>query len=446
MGWFERLGAWSEDHRLAVDAAAAASLGFVLLLFSAAAGGLHWIVWTVLLITPLAWRRTRPVASVVAVYAVALAHLAVGAPVLPADVAVPVALYSVTVHGPVWAHRTAMASAVVGSVVVGVELGWRAGIGGLATATAGSAAFGTLFFLVVWAFGLLRRSRRETIEALVDRARRLEVERDQQAQIATAAERSRIAREMHDIVAHSLSVIIAQADGGRYAAAKDPAVAERALGVVAETGRAALADMRRLLGVLRTGGPGDVGVGGGFGGAGRGGGEPGAGVGGASSGTVQGGLPGDLPGGGTGPVLRELGPQPGVEDLDTLAEQVRSSGTPVSVVTVGTGRRLPPGLGLTVFRICQESLTNVMKHAGPGAGATVLVRWRPEAVEIEVLDDGRGAAAEPGAAGFGLVGMRERVAVYGGSLRTGPRPGGGYAVRASIPLPPGAGTPQSTED
>ena len=190
----------------------------------------------------------RPTASAVAVYSFALLQLAFFAPlVVPADFAVLLSLYSVTVHGPRWAHRVAIVGALVGSVLLGIAMnGWFDAPGAASTAV-----FTGVVALTVWAFGLVRRSRRETIEALVDRAERLEVERDQQSQIATAAERARIAREMHDIVAHSLTVMIAQADGGRYAADADPAAATRALGTIAETGRAALTDMRRLLGVLR---------------------------------------------------------------------------------------------------------------------------------------------------------------------------------------------------
>uniref|UniRef100_UPI00209BACBF sensor histidine kinase n=1 Tax=Cellulosimicrobium cellulans TaxID=1710 RepID=UPI00209BACBF len=265
MGWYARLGQWSDRHRFGVDLSATLVVALVFVPSSAAfapnAGAVganlsSWwgAFWAIAVLAPLPWRRTRPVVSVVAVFAAALGHLLFGYLLLmPADFAVLVALYSVTVYGPRWAHRTAIVSALFGALVLGVALGLQTGrLADLAMTVVFSSTFGGVTFLAVWAFGLARRSRRETIEALVDRAQRLEVERDQQAQIATAAERARIAREMHDIVAHSLSVIIAQADGGRYAATADPAAAQRALSTVSETGRTALADMRRLLGVLRS--------------------------------------------------------------------------------------------------------------------------------------------------------------------------------------------------
>src|SRR5690606_27921602 len=261
------LGQWSDEHRFGVDLTVTLVLAVVFVPASAAfssagASGVgtsgRWAAfWAALLLAPPPWHRTNPPAAWMPAESVALAQRAAGYfLIFPADFAVLVALYSVTVYGPRWAHRTAIVSSLVGAVVLGVALGLMSGrLTDLATMVFFTSAFGGMTFLAVWAFGLVRRSRRETIAALVDRAERLEVERDQQARIATAAERARIAREMHDIVAHSLSVIIAQADGGRYAAAHDPDAAARALTTVSETGRTALADMRRLLGVLRSEAP-----------------------------------------------------------------------------------------------------------------------------------------------------------------------------------------------
>jgi signal transduction histidine kinase len=231
---------------------------------------------------------------------------------------------------------------------------------------------------------------------------------------------------MHDIVAHSLSVVIAQADGGRYAAAADPDAAVRALGTISETGRAALADMRRLLGVLRAP-DGDIGAG-----------EP--------PGTLRPAVATGGPAGGPAPASAgtPYAPQPAEHDVEQLVEQVRASGVNVSLVRMGTSRRLPPGTGLAAYRICQEALTNVMKHAGPSPTVTVLVQWLPAALLIEVTDDGRGAAADSDGAGHGLLGMRERAAMFGGTVSTGPRPGGGFRVRAEIPLPPAGGGPAPT--
>lgn len=392
------MSAWDQRHRFAIDATS--TVGLALLLVTAGAGfNPYGAVWSAALLAPLPWRRVAPAASAATVYTVALAHLLAGGVhvevvVLPADVAVLISLYSVAAYGPRWAYRTAMAGAVLGGVLLGAVVGWYQGYD-----TAAAAITATLVILssaTVFTWALFRRSRREQVDALVERARRLEVERDQQVTVATVAERTRIAREMHDIVAHSLSVIIAQADGGRYAAQADPDAAVRSLTTISETGRAALTDMRRLLGVLR---PGD-------------------------------GPAEDPPGG----APAALSPQPAEDEIHTLVEQVKASGLGVSLVRTGTPRRLPPGTGLSVYRICQESLTNVLKHGGPHARATVLLQWLPASLVLEVSDDGRGAAAADGH-GHGLTGMRERATMLGGTLSAGPRPGGGYRVRAEIPLP-----------
>ncbi len=366
------------------------------------------VLASVVMSVAMFWRRTRPVASAVAVYAGALSHFLFGAQLLPADVLVLVALYSVTVHGPVWAGRAALGGSLLGAVLQSAAVSFSSGPGLTGIAGLDWALFpdGLLPFffiggligsmcLVAWALGLVRRSRLAHTETLLERAQRLEIERDQQAQIATAAERSRIAREMHDVVAHSLSVVIAQADGGRYAAAADPDAAVRALTTISETGRAALSDMRKILGVLRA--PGSE------------------------------------------HQAETTVPQPIDADLDSLVEQLRSSGLEVSLVRVGQARTLPPGLGLAVYRICQEGLTNVLKHGGPSASASVLLQWSPQRVVVQVDDTGRGAAAVSDGAGHGLVGMRERVHLFGGTLEAGPKQGGGFRVRAEIPLPGGTG-------
>ena len=420
MTWWERLTRWEERHQLPIDLSATLLTGLVVVPLAASMApnwGLSSYAGAVLALAawlPLGWRRRNPVASVVAVYAACLLHLLIGVPlVMPSDLAVLVALYSVTVHGPRWAHLTAMGSALVGNLamVSGLLLqSWTGSAAEVAMSGIALWLFASVTAAAVWAFGLVRRSRRVTIAALRDRAERLEVERDQQARIATAAERTRIAREMHDIVAHSLSVVVAQADGGRYAAAADPEAATRALGTIAETGRAALADMRRLLGVLRE--PERV---------------PGAPV--PANALAAGGAPA-----GSAPYT----PQPAEHDLESLVEQVRASGVRASLVRMGTPRRLPPGIGLTVYRICQEALTNVLKHGGPDVTVTVLAQWQPAALVLEITDDGRGAAADSDGAGQGLLGMRERATMVGGTLAAGPRPGGGFRVHAELPLPPGA--------
>lgn len=458
MGWYERWAGWSERYRFVMDLVVTV-LAVLVVVVTAGDSAPYYLSSTkaalisAAVVAPLAWCRTRPVASCIAVFVACMVQLLVFdvSVLMPADLAVLVSMYCVTVYGPRWAYLMACGMAVVGPLTVGATM-WFQSQGSGYTPELGPVA-GTVVVIVTFlacsfAFGLVRRSRRAMLVAMRDRTERLEIERDQQAQISTAAERSRIAREMHDIVAHSLSVVIAQADGGRYAAAANPAAAERALGTIAETGRAALADMRRLLGVLREGpdrgttplglvapdtparalpGPGT--------GSGAGAGQAGAPHG---DGGTSGARPATPPG-----APAPLRPQPDVTDLRDLVDQARDDGLRVSWARVGVERRLPPGVGLTLFRVCQEALTNVRKHAGPRPAVTLLLRWGEEEVELRVDDDGRGLAADgsPGpaeaapAAGFGLLGMRERAEMFGGTLTAGPRRGGGFSVRFVVPIP-----------
>ncbi len=423
---FDRTIRWWDAHPLGIDVAATLATLLVVVPTSSAVLGTggtvalngstgpgggpslsFWAVaaFTLLVIGPLTVRRRLPTLSVVLCYSGALVHLASGVVLLlPADLFVLLALYSVTVHGPRWAHRVAAGGALLGSWIVASALTEM--LDGRPSETVIGGIVITLMFAVAWAFGMVRRSRRERMAALTDRADQLERERDQQSQLATAAERNRIAREMHDIVAHSLSVIIAQADGGRYAAAQHPEAALRSLTTISEAGRAALSDMRRLLGVLRDHGDSDL--------------E-------ASHASAQ-GPPAASPAG--------HAPQPGLADLGPLISQVRDSGVAVSLVTMGTPRTLPPGTGLAVFRICQEALTNVLKHAGPHPNVAVMLVWRSESLVLEITDDGRGASTLSDGAGHGVVGMRERATMFHGTLTAGPRPGGGFRVRLELPLPP----------
>lgn len=425
MSRWERLLAWEDEHRFAVDCVIAGLLFLVVLPGTLAVTGASVriaaasvlpvghdgfasrvlaVLQALAVVVPLAWRRVAPTVSAALVYGAVLVQMLLVTPVvLPLDFLVLVALYSATVHGPLWTRRAALWGAIAGAGLVTVLQ--LPSPSDLITPFA-SGAFALLMMLAVWAFALARRSRLVRLEALVDRARQAEVDRDRQAQLATAAERARIAREMHDIVAHSLSVIIAQADGGRYAAARDPQAPTHALETIGEIGRAALTDMRRLLGVLRTDEP-----------------QPDA--------------PGILATAPTTGAVR-VAPQPAEGDLEDLVAQLRDAGMRVSLARVGTPRNLPPGAGLTVFRIAQESLTNVLKHAGPDPNVTVLLAWRPESLLLEVADDGRGAAADSDGHGQGVLGMRERTAMFGGTLSAGPRPGGGFRVRAEIPTPRGA--------
>ncbi len=235
------------------------------------------------------------------------------------------------------------------------------------------------FFLVgPFVAGIVIRMRREREGAL----RR---ERDERARAAVAEERTRIARELHDVVSHAISVIVLQARGARHALVTDPDDAREAIDAIESTAQHALTEMRRLLGVLRQ-----------------------------------------------SDEELSLAPQPRVSELPALAAHVREAGLPVELAVEGAPVDLPPGVDLSAYRIVQEALTNALKHAGP-ASARVTVRYEPEALLVEVTDDGAGARNGDGA-GHGLVGMRERVAVFGGDLDAGGRPDGGYVVRARLPL------------
>ena len=253
------------------------------------------------------------------------------------------------------------------------------------------------------------RYRRAYYANLEERAARLERDRDAQARIAAAAERARIARELHDVVAHNVSVMVVQADGAAYALGADPGRAREALAAISATGRQALTEMRVLLGVLR------------------------------STAEAREACPGaaDVTGAGTGQANRvTLAPVPDIGQLDDLLDQARAAGLTVSCTVEGEPRPLPGGTALAAYRIIQESLTNTRKHAGPWARASVLLRYTPDALELAVTDNGLGGAAAGDGAGHGLTGMRERAAIYGGSVQAGPRIDGGFQVTARLPIAP----------
>jgi len=248
----------------------------------------------------------------------------------------------------------------------------------------GDVAFATMLVGGPWAAGLALRLRRQSERHLTLRTVELEREREEKARAAVAEERARIARELHDVVAHAISVVVLQARGGRRMLAQAPEESEEAFTTIERTAEQALAEMRRLLGLLREGDE-------------------------------------DL----------LHAPQPSLARLEALATRVRASGLPVEVTVEGEPVELPPGVDVSAYRIVQEALTNALKHAGP-ARAHVLVRYGDGAVEVEVADDGRGNGVG-GGSGHGLVGIRERVAVYGGDFAAGSGPDGGYAVRARLP-------------
>ena len=336
----------------------------------------------VALVTPLVWRRKAPFLVFAIMTGLALVQF-VTTKELTDDLALLVAFYTVAAYQP--GRRILLAAAIMAAGAVLVATGARhpLPVWALLSGLVAAAAF----------LGYYARTRRAYLAALVDRTERLERDRDQQAQLAAAAERVRIAREMHDIVAHNIAVMIALADGAAYTAETSPGQAASVMGQVSATGRSALAEMRRLLGVLR---------------------EP------------------DAAG---------HAPQPSLDDVEDLVATIRAAGLPTRLTVTGPPFPLPPSAQLALYRTIQEALTNILKHA-PGATAHVRLAYRPGEVELEVTDDGGPAASERGAVpeaaprgnGHGLPGMRERAAVFGGQVSAGPRPGGGWQVRTVLPL------------
>jgi signal transduction histidine kinase len=336
-------------------------------------------------LVPLYWRRHRPLLAFSAVAVATGAQAVLIDTPLWSQAAFPVAVYSVARFSSALPAALALAVGLVGSVVAAVD--WVQGLGGERSVASVLSYLLTIATIVVtaWALGTLFRTRRAYVDALVERGRRLELEGEQQAELAATRERARIAREMHDVVAHGLSVMVVQADGARYAAATDPAAVVPALETIAATGREALTEMRMMLGLLRT--------------------EEEAGI----------------------------RPQPGLQAISQLVEDARAAGLVVDASLPHPLPQLPDGVELTGYRLVQEALTNVRKHAGPAARVQLSLTATDE-LTVEVLDDGRGASAHDDGNGLGLVGMRERVGVHGGTLTAGSRPGGGFAVSARIPL------------
>lgn len=327
---------------------------------------------------PLVVRRIWPSAVFAVIFAVSAvaglwdAHLVV-------SFALVAALYAVAAYQ---SRRRALAAALLvegGGIIAAVRLagsGWWQ-----------EAVLGTGLVAAALSLGLYAVTRRAYLTELHDRAERLEHERDQQQELAAAAERARISREMHDIVAHHLAVMIALSDGAAAASAGESPRAAEAMRTVSATGRQALADTRRLLS-----GPGEAAV----------------------------------PDSGRQPL-------PGLSGLDALIATVRAAGLPVSYELHGAPAGLSAAAELAVYRLVQESLTNALKHAGSGARAVVRLSYLPGRVRVEVEDDGAGASAtKPVTAGRGLAGMRQRVRAFGGEVEAGPRSPAGWRVSANL--------------
>ncbi|TXS56254.1 sensor histidine kinase [Streptomyces sp. t39] len=396
----QRLYDFIRRHPTGVDSFwAVVLLGMAL---AAAAGvpgdaGDRWgvVVIGALLSVVVALRRRMPEWMLLLTAALGVAQLVADIEVFPADFAMLVIIYTVAAHdGPRWASRFALVGGACAATLAMIRWPLEE------TGGAGKIFFTvvmTVPFVLAWVLGDSIRTRRAYFAQLEERATRLEKEREAQAKVAVAAERARIARELHDVVAHNVSVMVVQADGAAYVMDTAPDQARQALETISGTGRQALAEMRRLLGVLRTS---------------------------------------DAPESG------EYVPQPDVEQIEELVDQVRRAGLTVDFKVEGTPRPLPSGVELTAYRIVQEALTNTRKHGGPEAGASVRLVYFDDGLGLLVEDDGRGASHElyeDGGAdgrGHGLIGMRERVGMVGGTLDAGPRPGGGFRISALLPLKP----------
>ena len=372
--------------RIAVDLALAA-LVFVVELGPVVAGAPPWnlktpaavdVIQLIGISAPLAVRRRFPVA----VLAIGIASFW-NSDLLGFGLAVT--FYSVGA----WCHRlwVSRVSAVLGAVATTAVLVVDRNV---SLPLEALLPFGA--FMLAWFIGHMIHLRRHYTGALEERARSLEIERAESERRAAAAERARIARDLHDIVAHRVSMMTVQAGAARVVADSDPEAAARALALLEGAGRQTLWELRRLMGVLRD-----------------------------------------------EDATAPLDPQPRLQRLDELAERMRDAGVPVRITTLGDMSDVPEAVEVSAYRIVQEALTNVLKHAGPGAEADVIVRCSPSSLEIEVRDSGRGTSDGRIAVlgGHGLIGMRERAAVFGGSVQYGARPEGGFAVTAKIPTAQG---------
>jgi signal transduction histidine kinase len=338
-----------------------------------------------LLITlPLAWRRRAPTAAFALVFTSVVVQIGLiddarsDQPPFEHWIALLVVFYSLGAHAE--RRRAIVFGALGGVAVVGGDLAL------LLSDEAKLEDTVPAWFMLAAAYGVGFALRGQRIQStlLANRAERLEREREQKARLAVAEERARIARELHDIVAHAVTVIVVQAQAAQRVLEGEQASAREALGSIETTGREALVEMRRLLGILREGD-------------------------------------------------REfaLDPRPSLAQLDVLAERMREAGLPVELHVEGEALPLPPGVDLSAYRIVQEALTNALRHAGP-ASAQVVVRYRPEEIELEITDDGHGPV-EGRDVGHGLVGMRERAALVGGIVESGTNGRRGYTVRARLP-------------
>jgi signal transduction histidine kinase len=343
----------------------------------------------------LVWRRRAPVAVLAVVTAVILTYWMRGHGSFLSVLGLP-AWYAVAVHGTNrrWAWAAIASATLVALVVASLTI--LDTVDGFDFVNLTSVA---AYLAGATGAGVVVRNRERIFVDTQRRAEEAEADRLVEAQRAVARERSRIAREMHDVLAHSMSVIAVQAAAAQEIARSNPAKVVNVLGRIEAIGRESLTEMRRMLGVLRDG---------------------------------------DEP--------ISLAPQPTLNDVRTVIAQCAESGIPTELVITGDQRALPAGIDLAAFRIVQEALTNVLKHAGP-CGATVRLNYGVDALRIAVIDDGcgSGSTSSKSGGGHGLIGMRERVEIYDGEFSAGPAPEGGYRVRAVLPLDARATLPASQD-
>jgi signal transduction histidine kinase len=373
------MGQTLREHPFASDAALALLLAALVLSDVFTSGGYltgsKWVYVPVglLMTVPLAWRRRSPLFVLVLVMGAFAAQSLILDPTPTPDVElIPalVAVYSVAAHGKRWIPFVGGGfSLVAGLIWLGLD----------------DFLLPTVLFGGAWLAGRLVQKRQLYAQAFAERASMLERERDVNARVAAAEERVRLARELHDAVGHSVSIMVVQAGAERLALGEERPATREALLAIERTGREALAEMSRLLGLLRKEGE-----------------------------------------------RLALAPRPSLGQVEDLVATVRNAGVPVELRVDGERRALPPSVDVSAYRVVQEALTNVVKHAGP-AHASVAVRYGREAVEVEVTDDGS-QSVNGKAPGYGLAGMKERVELHGGTLEAGKRTEGGFRVKARLPF------------
>jgi signal transduction histidine kinase len=374
-------GAWRGLAPRAVDLLIALALGMLML--GEAGGSGYSVFYPALLLAPvsLVWRRRQPLP----VFFLVMAGVLAAASVAPYGslAAAMIAAYSVGAHDR--RRLLSLAAMVITATVILAVFGGR-------LPAMPEFAGPYLVFVPLWLAGNAIQIRQLRADAFESKATRLEREQELATRQAMAEERARIARELHDVVAHSVSVMVVQAGAARHVLRAAPDQAHEALLAVEASGREAMTELRHLLGLLSHEGD-DI----------------------------------------------SLTPQPGLEQVESLVRRVGDAGLPVRLHIEGQQRPLSPGVDLTAYRVVQEALTNALKYAGL-ARTEVILNYREHELKVEILDEGTGLVAREGeASGHGLVGMRERVALYGGTLEAGPRLGRGYAVRALLPVENGLG-------